>query len=294
MSWKPIVVGVDASREAAGAAVFAVDAAQRAATACHLIHVTRDPVRSGPTPGGDERARAQVIAALETLVPAAVLETLTVRRGHPAAVLNGAVAALGAELIVLGGKHHSPLGRWLGGSTSVNVARTTLVPLLVTVGAPAIRRVLVAVDSSGAARGTLATAERYAALFGAELRAVSVVEPLPVLPEGGQPDTAEYYRRWEATIARDVWPLIRAPGAAKFLRHGAALDAIQHEAAEWRADLLVVGSHGKRFVTRMLVGSVTEGLINDLPTSLLVVPVATPRPPRRRKGEATHEHPIGN
>jgi nucleotide-binding universal stress UspA family protein len=280
MSWKPIVVGVDASPEAAGAAVFAVDASQRAATACHLIHVTRDPLRSGATPGGDEQARAQVIAALEDRVPAVVRGTLTVRRGNPAAVLNDAVTALGGELVVLGGKHHSTLGRWLGGSTSVNVARTTLVPMLVTVGAPAIRRVLVAVDPSGAARRTLAAAERYAALFGAQLRAVSVVEPLPVLPEGPQPDTTEYYRRWEETIARDVWPLIRTPGVEKILRHGAALDAIRREAAEWRADLLVVGSHGKRFVTRILVGSVTEGLINDLPTSLLVVPVAAPRPPQ--------------
>jgi nucleotide-binding universal stress UspA family protein len=274
MPWKPIVVGVDASPEAAGAAVFALEAAQRAATPCHLVHVTREPSGSGPTPGGDEQARAQVVAALGDRVPGAVLDTVTVRWGHPAAVLNNAVAALGAELVVLGGKHHSTLGRWLGGSTSVNVARTTRVPLLVTVGAPAIRRALVAVDPSSAARRTLAAAERYAALFGAELRALSVVEPLPVLPEGPQPDTTESYRHWEQTIARDVWPLIRTPGAEIILRHGAARDAIQREAAEWRADLLIVGSHGKRFVTRMLVGSVTEGLINDLPTSLLVVPVA--------------------
>src|SRR4029077_15306740 len=75
MSWKPFVVGVDASPEAAGAAVFAVDAAQRAATACHLIHVTRDPWGAGPTPGGDDQACAQVVAALEDRVPAAVLRT---------------------------------------------------------------------------------------------------------------------------------------------------------------------------------------------------------------------------
>jgi len=54
----------------------------------------------------------------------------------------------------------------------------------------------------------------------------------------------------------------------------AALDGILHEAAEWRADLLVVGSHGKGWGKRMLVGSVTERLINHLPASLLVVPAA--------------------
>jgi hypothetical protein len=53
-----------------------------------------------------------------------------------------------------------------------------------------------------------------------------------------------------------------------------ALEAILREAAEWRADLLVVGSHGKGWAERVLAGSVTEGLINHLPTSLLVVPIA--------------------
>jgi nucleotide-binding universal stress UspA family protein len=282
MPWKPIVVGVDTSVEAAGAAVFAAGAAQRVATTCYLVHATNDVLASVPGPEDDRypyarlnrQACAGVAAALGSRVPASVLETLTVRWGSPAAVLNGAVAALGAELVVLGGKYHSALARWVGGSTSLNVARTTRVPVLVTVGAPAVRRVLVAVDASGAARPTLAAAERYALLFGAELRALSVVEPLPVLPEVPQPDTTDYYRVWEETLAQDVWPLIRAPGVETILRYGVALDAILREAAEWRADLLVVGSHGKGWGKRMLVGSVTERLINHLLTSLLVVPTA--------------------
>src|SRR5947209_168616 len=123
-----------------------------------------------------------------------------------------------------------------------------------------------------AARPAAAAAERYAALFGAELRALSVVEPLAVIPEVPQQDTTDYYRRWEEALARDVWPLIRASGVGTVVRHGTALETILREAADWRADLVVVASHGKGPVKRMLVGSVTEGLINHLPTSLLVVP----------------------
>ena len=277
MSWKPFVVGVDFSPEARDAAVFAVAAAQRAATSCHLVHATSGSARpsrrdSYPYTRLHEEARLRVVAALGNRVPTAVLDNLTVRRGNPGAVLNGAVAAVGAELVVLGGKHHSRLGRWLGGSTSVEVARTTAVPVLVTVGAPVIRRVLVAVDSSAAARPTLAAAERYAALFGAELRALSVVEELPALAVVPQPETSHYYREWEQTLAHDIWPLIRTPGVESIVRYGSAADTIQREAAEWRADLVVVGSHGKRSIERMLGGSVSEGLINHLPTSLLVVP----------------------
>src|SRR2546430_3642618 len=277
MPWKPIVVGVDASPEAADAAVFAVAVAHRAETSCHLVHATPG---SGHAPRRDsypytrryEQARVQVAAAFGDRVPAAVLKSLAVHRGKPAAVLNEAVAALGAELVVPGGKHHSTLGAWLGGSTSVEVARTAVVRLLVAVGAPAIRRVLLALDPSAAARPAAGAAERYAALFGAELRALSVVEPLAVVPEVPQQDTTDHYRRWEETLARDVWPLIRAPGGGTAVRHGTALETIFRKAPRDRKSTRLNSSHGKGPVRRMLVGSVTEGLINHLPTSLLVVP----------------------
>src|SRR2546426_7790126 len=277
MPWKPIVVGVDASPEAADAAVFAVAAAQRAETSCHLVHATLASGRASrrdsyPYTRLYEQASVQLGAAVGNRVPKKVLEGLTVHRGKPAAVLNEAAAALGAELVVLGGKHHSTLGRWLGGSTSVAVARTASVPVLVTVGAPAIRRVLLAVDPSAAAHPAVAAAERYAALFGAKLRALSVVEPPAVLPEVPQQDTSDHYRQWEETLARDVWPLIRAPGVDTFVRHGTALQTILSGAGAWSADLLVVAPHREGPGTRMLVGSVTEGLINHLPSLLLVVP----------------------
>ncbi len=75
-------------------------------------------------------------------------------------------------------------------------------------------------------------------------------------------------------MAQDVWPLIQTPGVERVVRRGEALGAIQREAADWQADLLVVGSHGKGWAARAFAGSVTEGLINHLPTSLLVVPAA--------------------
>ena len=103
---------------------------------------------------------------------------------------------------------------------------------------------------------------------------MSVIEPPPALLDLPQPDAAEQYRLLEEMVARDIWPLIRAPGVDTLLRHGAALETVEREASEWRADLLVVGSHGKGSVKRMVVGSVTERLINHLPTSLLVVPAA--------------------
>src|SRR5881628_2030092 len=98
MPWKPIVVGVDASPEAADAAVFAVAVADRAETSCHLVHATPG---SGHAPRRDsypytrryEQASVQVTAALGNRVPAAVLKSLAVHRGKPAAVRNAATAS---------------------------------------------------------------------------------------------------------------------------------------------------------------------------------------------------------
>lgn len=284
MSWQPIVVGVDASPEAAGAAAFACRMAERAGTSCHLVHATPDVLASIDIPANDpyrrvilEEARSSIVAALADAVPVPLLDTLTVRLGGTPDVLRQVAAERGAELIVLGGKHHSPLGRWFGGSTSVNVARSTEISMLVTAGAPAaIRRVFVAVDMSGAARPTLAAAERYAAMFSAELRALSVLEPLPVIPGVTQPyETSEFYAMSEELIQRDIWSLLRTPGVKKLVRSGEAVETILREALAWQADLLVVGSHGKGWAERLLVGSVTERLLNHLPMSLLVVP--TPR-----------------
>ena len=284
MSWQPIVVGVDASPEAAGAAGFACRMARVAGTSCHLVHAARDASASvGVEEGVDELRRGlidqehvNVAAALKDVVPRELTDEMTVRLGRTPVVLREAVADLGAELVVLGGKHHSAWDRWLGGSTSLNVARTTDVPVLVAAGAPpTIRRVLVAVDQSGAARPTLRTAERCAHLFGAELRALSVLEPLPVTPGVTPPyETGEYYAMSEELLERDVWSLIRTSGVERIVRYGMAVETILREATEWGTDLLVVGSHGKGWAKRLLVGSVTERLLNHLPTSLVVVPTA--------------------
>jgi nucleotide-binding universal stress UspA family protein len=283
MSWKPIVVGVDASPEAAWAATAGAALAKTGGTTCHLVHAAPGvpAVALGELPARMEElevahlahARDQVERRLRGVVPAALLDRLVVRVGRPARVLQDVVRETGAELVILGGKHHSTLGRWLAGSTGFDVARTTDVPLLVTVSARTpIRRVLAAVDVSGAAQPTIAAAERFALAQGAQLRVMSVLEPLPVLPEASSYPTTEFYNMLEEQIIREVWPLVKAREAEKVVRYGMPLDRITEEAAAWEADLLVVASHGKGWLDRLLIGSVTERLLNQLPTSLLVLP----------------------
>ncbi|HXG97915.1 MAG TPA: universal stress protein [Gemmatimonadales bacterium] len=286
MGWGPIVVGVDASPAAVGAADLGERIAQLAGVRCELVHAVRDAwaplVAVNPDPQVVEMQNLQLAVARQTInrtLQAAPLrnrqlENLSVLFGPAAVVLQEVTRERRPGLLVLGGKHHSALERWLGGSTSLHVVRTSEVPVLIAAGNPtALRRILVAADLSKAAGPTVALAERFARLVGAQLRVLTVFEPLPDLPGIPPTDPTEYYALAQETLERDVWPLVKTPRVERVVRHGMVVETLLREASEWQADVLVVGSHGKGWAQRVLLGSVTERLINHLPTSLLVAPV---------------------
>src|SRR5262245_45063031 len=306
MVWGPVVVGIDASPAAKGAAVVGERIATIANVPCRLVHAVRDAwaplvaVSADPQVAKMQElqlavARHQMNELLGATVAERTLQTMDVRFGPAPVVLQQIVKEQRPRtgLIVLGGKHHSTLERWLGGSTSLHVVRSAEVPVLITAGAPQpFRRVLVAADLSTAAGPTVALAERFARLVGAELRVVTVFEHLPDLPGVPTVDPTEYFALAQETLERDVWPLVKTPTAGKLVRHGHVVETLLREATDWKADVLVIGSHGKGWAQRVLLGSVTESLINQLPASLLVAPVgvaaATQSQRRERHLELAH------
>ncbi|HXE84817.1 MAG TPA: universal stress protein [Gemmatimonadales bacterium] len=285
MSWGPFVVGIDPSPASAGAAAVGERLAGLASAECRLVHAIPDvwaPLAAvSAQPDIAEMQELQLAVGREIMkrtmkgaVSARLLENIDARFGPAAVVLRQVVQEQRPGLLVLGGKHHTALERWMGGSTSLHVVRSSEVPVLVTAGAQhTLRRVLVAADLSKAAGPTLRLAERFARLVGAELRVLTVFEPLPNVPGVIPWDPSEYYALAQETLERDVWPFIEAPGVEKLVRHGHVVETLLREAADWNADVLVVGSHGKGWAQRVLLGSVTERLLNHLPTSLLVAPV---------------------
>lgn len=68
----------------------------------------------------------------------------------------------------------------------------------------------------------------------------------------------------------------RAAGVAAdnllFEKYGESLgETVASEAMRWNADLIVVGTHGRRGVGRLLLGSGAEQVIRLAPTPVLVV-----------------------
>lgn len=60
-------------------------------------------------------------------------------------------------------------------------------------------------------------------------------------------------------------------GASTFLAVGLPAEEIVKAADEWAADLIVIGSHGRGGVRRVLVGSVAEGVMRHASCPVLVV-----------------------
>lgn len=273
-----VVVGVDGSSESLRAAAVARRIADAAGVKLQVTYAVPDAQLAQMV----GRAQRGLVARLRGIVPAATLRTLDVGSGRAAHVLAKSVARCRAGLVVLGGKRHGRLARAFGGSTAHYLARVLDIPVLVT-ATTSIERVLIAVDLSAAAERTLATGIALAQALGAQVRVLHVVEPIRytyVVPRA--PDIAAFLVQSKGSLGR----LVHRFGMRTLdtvVRRGTATDAIITEAVRWRATLIVVGSHGKGFVDRALIGSTAESLLDRLPASLLIVPVVRGKAGRSKR-----------
>ena len=287
MPWKSIIAGVDGSPECAWAATVAWNLAQAAEAECYLVHASNRaadiPIWVEPIVDVDELERNLTSATRDRLeehltgnVPFEALGHLEVRLGKPKWVLARVAKERDAGLIVLGGKRGS--GRRLGGSTAFHVVQSVDVPTLITIPSTTDpKRVMAAVDLSHATAPTVEAAQQMAEFLGAKLKVIHVVEPMPDIPSYtiDLPED-QNIKLAEGRFERTVRPLIKSEAVETAVVSGPTEKMIARQAEDWGADIVVVGSHGKGWVERILLGSTTQKLIREMPASLLVVPVPEP------------------
>jgi nucleotide-binding universal stress UspA family protein len=142
------------------------------------------------------------------------------------------------------------------------------------------KRILVPVDGSDASIRGLTEAARLAKSLGAALRLVHVVNefvmdtayaPAPYhesliesLREIGRRTLTEA----EGLAAREG---VKTEAALLETIGGRAADIIVEQAREWSADLIVMGTHGRRGVRRMVMGSDAELVVRMSPVPILMV-----------------------
>lgn len=286
MATETIVVGIDASAAGLNAARSGVWLAERMKARCRLVHAVADAWMMVPPPeigltgmGSFQRAsvndaRSLMLQTLAGMVPPAVADLLEAAPGRSASVVSDAAHRDNAKLVVLGGKHHHGLERLLG-STVTDLLRMTDVPLLVSDrGMSRMERILVAADLSDAAIPAIRAAQDWAEMFNASLRLLHVAEAMPS-PGSGMPRSEEDFQRAADDVRRRLIPHLTLAGSSIMIRPGPAAAVIATEAEMWNADLVVVGSHGKGFVDRLILGSTSEQMLRLLVAPTLVVPSGT-------------------
>ena len=143
-------------------------------------------------------------------------------------------------------------------------------------------RILVATDGSPLSKKAVANAIGLAATCGAELIALKVVPRYPqAYFEGSIPlnakDVARIEAQWseEAQAAVDaVKKLAEAKGVkakAVVSRSDIVSDAIIAAAKKQKADLVVMASHGRKGIKRLLLGSETQQVLTHCHVPVLVL-----------------------
>ena len=139
-------------------------------------------------------------------------------------------------------------------------------------------RIVVPTDFSDCAEEAWGLAQRMAGALDAELLLTHVLVETPLYSEG--PFTMEKTRqvfgaarRW-ATETLEVWAA-KARGAALrvrvVLRTGVPHEEIVALATDEKADLVVIGTHGRGGINRALLGSVTDRVVRLAPCPVLTV-----------------------
>lgn len=142
------------------------------------------------------------------------------------------------------------------------------------------KHILLASDGSEASRHAARMAVQLAQLHGASLTAVFVVDPYPYLglgqtnPLGFQAYMAQAQAH-AAQVHADMEALCRtqAPGLNLQLRlveDVAPADGIVQTAQAQGADLIVIGSHGRSGLARLMLGSVATKVVAQSLVPVLV------------------------
>lgn len=199
--------------------------------------------------------------------------------GPSATVLTMVAEETAADLVIVGATRRGTLSRTILGTTAQRVLRGTHVPTLV-VREPFpthVRRVLLTTDLSPLSAAVHARgAELAGRLFGGieQLRSLLVVGYEVSAPPPLRTDlvhsaaTAEM----ESFLAGCATPEMRFEPR---VRIGEPSGEIVAEAAEWPADLLILGTHGRTGTQRFLLGSVAEATVRSALCSVLVIPAVS-------------------
>lgn len=220
-------------------------------------------------PCEDALAGAKRMAETEGALIKAVCE-----EGEPYQRIIDLADAENAELIIMGRRGLQRLERVLVGSVTARVIGHSQRDVLVVPRDAGIgwRRILLTTDGSKYSKAATERAIDFAAAYGGEITVLSVVD-VPAEFYAEAPKVVDDLIEKARGYAEDARQAAEAGGirAEAYVREGETYEVITAFGREKGAETIVMGSHGRTGLRRLLMGSVTEKVIGHAPCPVLVV-----------------------
>lgn len=139
-----------------------------------------------------------------------------------------------------------------------------------------INRILVATDFSDSGKTALQYAVAFADQFGASVDLMHVVEPIPsgallsYVPKEELRKNMLTYAKDQMQQLHSEWDAYAFP-VNQVVTDGHPFVEIIRHARQIKADLIVMGTHGRGAIAHMLIGSVAEKVVRKAPCPVLTV-----------------------
>ncbi|MFC5972039.1 universal stress protein [Halomarina salina] len=295
MTYDTILIPTDGSTETTPAFEHGLAIAERFDASVHALYVVDLGYSEAEFPDDDawrsvyEDAEREANAALDDLALLAQERSPTIsvvrsiRHGHPAQVVLDTIEETATDLVVMGPRRTSRIRRLFVGSTTERVVRASPVPVLTLRaesdetaterGDPTTEYadILVATDGSPGSARAVEHAVALAAEYEATLHAISVVERRYARSSFREFVEDEGYRALRSVLDRAAEAGVHVRTE---LVEGVPHEAIVEYVADHGVDLVVVGTHGRTGLDRLVLGSVAAHVVQTASVPVVTVPSA--------------------
>lgn len=281
-----ILLSTDGSLYSEGAIREGIKIAKRCSSKLSVVSVLEtNPEYDAIAPQMVEKAEQSLRGHLEDVIARAKKEGLAcetiVRRGDAYKDIVDEAAKQKSTMIVMGRRGRTGLSRLMMGSTTARVIGHAPCSVLVVPRAAQVefKNVLVATDGSKYSAAAASEAIGIAKINNSKLTVISVI-PSEFMPPtdlelaiGQRELIAEKEMKEAEKNAKAVKDAAQKEGVAvqAFVLSGKPADAVIETAKEKNADLIVLGSHGRTGLEKLLMGSTAERVIVLANSAVLVV-----------------------
>jgi nucleotide-binding universal stress UspA family protein len=230
--------------------------------------------------------------------------------GRPARAIVAFAIEREVDAIVMGTRGMEGLAHLVFGSTAESVLRAATVPVFVVHARtetskegrkPTFGTILVAIDDSDPSDAAAAFASGLAAVTPARLVLTNVIDTEALHEQAARHGDylSNVHEEWIAESKQLLGAVARQAqdggvGAAaieQLVLFGDPVDCILQQAKDRNADLIAIGTHGRRGLRRLAMGSIAEGVVRRSSVPVVVVRATAELRRGRAAGESATTRP---